>query len=173
MPEPRTARRDMEGHVVWLWLLVMVLEGTRQCSPGIFQIEFQEAILQQKEGRKDGRREGKALSGQRKLSLQQRVREGAFGGSTCSLALPLLLLRSISWQWHRSRRLQKSCNNVTNFSVVGALSLSLSFCLPRCCQNSFRLSCPLSCSFSSLPSSVVRPVLHEMGSWMDTLVLGG
>ena len=43
-PDPRG---DMVGHVVWL---LVVFRGTRQCSPGIFQIEFQEAILQQKEG---------------------------------------------------------------------------------------------------------------------------
>ena len=76
MPDPRTARRDMEGHVVWLWLLVMVLEGTRQCSPGIFQIEFQEAILQQKEGRKDGRREGGKSSERPKKTVSAAESEG-------------------------------------------------------------------------------------------------
>ena len=118
--------------------------------------------------RREGKGRGKAQSGQRKLSLQQE--------NLLSRPPSPSLLRSISWQWHRSRRLQKSCNNVTNFFVALSLSLFLSFSLslspraeaarPSCCQNSFRPSCPLSCSFSPLlPSSVVRPVLHEMVSW--------
>ena len=122
----------------------------------------------------EGGREGKALSGQRKLSLQQRVREGAFGGSTCSLALPLLLLRSISWQWHRSRRLQKSCNNVTNFSVVGALSLSPSL---SACRGAVRIlfafpaHFPAHSPLSQVPSSVRYYMKWGRGwirlCWMD------
>ena len=91
------------------------------------------------------RKEGKSSEGPKKTASAGEPKEDVVVGGTCSLAL----LRSISWQWHRSRRLQKSCNNVTNF-FVGALSL---------CRAAVRILFAFPAHFpahSPLSSSVVR-----------------
>ena len=97
----------------------------------------------------------------------------------CSLSRPPLALppsslprhRSISWQWHR--RLQKSCNNVTNFSSPDHFHSFL-----RCAAVGILLSLPvrrpLSSSFSPKCTEKVAsssPGAHELVPLIDALML--
>ena len=147
------ARSQKKGHVVGLagccW---WSSRGQDSAAQEFSKLNFRRQFSNR---RREGKGRGKAQSGQRKLSLQQE--------NLLSRSPSPSLLRSISWQWHRSRRLQKSCNNVTNF-FVGALSL---------CRAAVRILFAFPAHFPAhSPLKFRRPVLHGMVPWIRLCWVG-